>query len=510
MKRGAVILIENGDVYLKIAEIKNQDINILEDQRSSLKPGRDLLKRNKNKCQVVKELCAIIKYYSRIVQEYKVEAVKVVAGGGVGEVLVKDFVQNLIKEKTGFNVDILDEFQEKNYMFQTIINKFRNNISVRDNEVLISYLSADRLAIGIIAREKVIGCRNFKIDSFKMSEILNDIKGKTQDFHKVIKDNFSGLTNALKIFFEKHQLNCLLASGRGIKLIAKLCNLRHGRNFYNIPGVKLSSLFKQIKGKTVEQLEGIYKMSTNDAEIILPVVVILRTLVKLSAVKKIITPVVDMEDILIYKMLFPDKFKAERKHFIKGAIFSARNIGERYKYNRVHGSLVSEFSISIFEELTKKYSFNKKDGLLLEVAAVLHDSGKFLSIENHSRYSYEIIRNSDITGLKKREIILTACIAKLHSGQNEEINDYDFKELTLPERIRVAKLTAILRIADALNKSHYNKFNQLKLELNENELQIRVHTNKETVLEKSVIEKKARLFEKVFALKPVLKSKMIF
>ena len=75
------------------------------------------------------------------------------------------------------------------------------------------------------------------------------------------------------------------------------------------------------------------------------------------------------------------------------------------------------------------------------------------------------------------------------------------------EYLLIAKLTAILRIANALDRSHKQKFKNVKISLKEKELIILVETDEDITLEKGLLPEKAAFFEEVFSLEPVIRQK---
>ena len=70
----------------------------------------------------------------------------------------------------------------------------------------------------------------------------------------------------------------------------------------------------------------------------------------------------------------------------------------------------------------------------------------------------------------------------------------------------VAKLTAILRLASSLDRSHKQKFVDLKAVLRDNELHLSATTAEDTTLELSYFVNKAEFFQEVFSITPIIKQ----
>ena len=71
----------------------------------------------------------------------------------------------------------------------------------------------------------------------------------------------------------------------------------------------------------------------------------------------------------------------------------------------------------------------------------------------------------------------------------------------------IAKLTAILRAANALDRSHHQRITEINVSVKEDELVLTTACNEDLTLERGTLEEKDSLFEEVFHLKPVLHQK---
>ena len=72
----------------------------------------------------------------------------------------------------------------------------------------------------------------------------------------------------------------------------------------------------------------------------------------------------------------------------------------------------------------------------------------------------------------------------------------------------VAKLVAILRVANAMDRSHLQKFKNSKAVIkDDNTLVITTYCREDITLERGLFNSKADFFEEVYGIKPVLRQK---
>jgi exopolyphosphatase / guanosine-5'-triphosphate,3'-diphosphate pyrophosphatase len=91
---------------------------------------------------------------------------------------------------------------------------------------------------------------------------------------------------------------------------------------------------------------------------------------------------------------------------------------------------------------------------LLEYAALLHDIGHAIDHDRHNRHSYYLVKNADLLGFEPVEIEMIALALRAHRKQSAQLDSPEWEALSTGKR-RVARgMAAILRIADALDRSH--------------------------------------------------------
>ena len=71
----------------------------------------------------------------------------------------------------------------------------------------------------------------------------------------------------------------------------------------------------------------------------------------------------------------------------------------------------------------------------------------------------------------------------------------------------ITKMVAILRVANALDRSHKQKFGKVSFTIKDKELLIQAETKEDITLEKGLFPPKADFFEEVFHIRPVIKRK---
>ena len=129
----------------------------------------------------------------------------------------------------------------------------------------------------------------------------------------------------------------------------------------------------------------------------------------------------------------------------------ARHLGETGE----HSGHVADLALQIYDQLEGYLKVPSTARELLEYAARLHDVGHHISHKNHQRHSYYLITNGELFGFRRDEVEIIAQTARYHRKGPPKASDEEFGALSSPDRRTVRTLSAILRVADGLDRTRY-------------------------------------------------------
>jgi len=192
--------------------------------------------------------------------------------------------------------------------------------------------------------------------------------------------------------------------------------------------------------------------------------------------------------------------------FESEVVQSATNLGRRYQIDMRHSRQVEKLSLDLFDATEHLHQLRSRDRLLLRVAAILHEVGNFINVRSHHKHSYYIIHNSEIFGLSLADIEIIALVARYHRHSPPKAAHEGYAELPREDRMRVSKLAAILRVADALDRAHSQRVRELTTRISENKFHVLLPDVADATVEQLALTDKADLFQHLFGLEVVLDS----
>jgi len=119
----------------------------------------------------------------------------------------------------------------------------------------------------------------------------------------------------------------------------------------------------------------------------------------------------------------------------------------------------------------------------LEYAAILHDIGYLINSRQHHKHSYYLIKNSDLSGFTADEIELIANVARYHRRAMPDDDHKTLKDLDPTLRDPLSVLGGILRLGDALDRTHFGVIQSLCCSVSPAHLDIALSTTDDAALE---------------------------
>ncbi len=177
-------------------------------------------------------------------------------------------------------------------------------------------------------------------------------------------------------------------------------------------------------------------------------------------------------------------------------------LARRYNYDADHSHQVECLAGTLFMELADYHKLDRGDRKLLEFAAILHDIGYFVSAQGHHRHALMMILTEPLIPFTRDEVKIIANVARYHRKALPTQDHTVYGTLSDEDRRRVTYMAAMLRVADALDKSHKALVRELNCEVTEDSVIINVVSEKEMPDETAALTRRGDLFFALFKKAP--------
>jgi len=179
---------------------------------------------------------------------------------------------------------------------------------------------------------------------------------------------------------------------------------------------------------------------------------------------------------------------------------------ERIEKEPQHVRHVTLWSIFLFEKLASLHQLTKQELELLVAGSLLHDIGWSTATEErpHHKESARLIRKHTWKDLTRSQTDFIALLARYHRKSIPSPLHRRYANLPKKKKNHLHFLAGILRVADAIDRSHCQSLHPADLEIRPGVCLIHI-TGKDTGEAQFGIERKGDLFQQAFGHQPFLK-----
>jgi exopolyphosphatase/guanosine-5'-triphosphate,3'-diphosphate pyrophosphatase len=261
----------------------------------------------------------------------------------------------------------------------------------------------------------------------------------------------------------------------------------------------LDKLLRKCRPLTADELARAYKLPFTDAETITPALLVYRALLKATRTKRMIVTDVSIRDGLLFDLARRAAGKQDASAY-KEVIQSAQVVAQKYRIDMGHAGQTRALAVQLFDRLANEHQLGQRHRMLLEVAAILHEVGMFVSSRAHHKHSLYLIAHSEILGLTQDELAMVANIARYHRRSRPKPSHTDYMTRPREQRMIVNKLAALLRVADALDISRTQRIDNFESRIDNNGLIISVKTQGDLTLEERSLAEKGDMLLDIYGL----------
>src|SRR5205085_1722665 len=128
-------------------------------------------------------------------------------------------------------------------------------------------------------------------------------------------------------------------------------------------------------------------------------------------------------------------------------------------------------------QLRERLRLPTEERIVLAAAGLLHEVGYLINYERHHHHSYHIIMHGNLRGLSPKERELVANVARYHRRSTPKLSHDNFARLLPAERATVRRVSAILRLADGLDRTHTQAVKELRVSWRDERLVVGVQAD---------------------------------
>ncbi len=509
VRTAAVIDIGTASVRMAIGEISEElGVRPLTALSQAVNLGRDTFMKGSLDRGTIEECVRVLKSYRRILGEYGVERpdqVRVVGTSAVREAQNRLTFLDRVYTATGFQVEPLDESEVSRITYLGIQPQLRADPQLTDARVAIAEVGGGSTELLIVQNADVLFSHSYRLGSLRLRAQLDSYHASHSSSRAILESQIHRIAQQMLQQAPQEPPTELVTIGGDMRFAAKeLIPNWQPADLARLPLEKLERLADEVLSLNEDRLVHRYHVTFPDAGTLGAALLAYVHLARTFQLKQLIVSNVNLRDGLLQDLAHRGSWNED---FSNQVIRSAIELGRKFEFDEPHARHVAKLCKILFQGLRDEHQLEPRYELLLCCAAYLHEIGLYVGASGYHKHSMYLIQNSELFGLSKRDEMLVALTARYHRRASPKPTHFGFTNLERDLRIAVVKMAALLRVADALDASHSQRFHELRFSREGGRLVISIPQVDDLSLEQLTLKQSGTLFEETYGM-PVLLRKL--
>jgi len=505
----AAIDVGSNAIRLSIASVDgDRKLTSLENLREPVRLGQDVFAKGMITDSTIEQAVDAFAKFKEAIDHNGVNWSKALATSALREATNRDMFIDRIAQRCGIDIVVVEPEEEARLIHLAIASK----INLKNKTAMLIDIGGGSTEVTLTSDGSIVSTESYKMGAVRLLQLLSSgISGKEKrngerEFNQLVREYVESTQRRLKREIGGKKINICVGTGGNIETLGSLREELLGKDREtSIEMDELDTIVKRLQALSFEERIQQLKMRPDRADVIVPASIILQQIARVAGVDEILIPKVGLKEGILIDMVL-NLYEETRHAYRDQVMASALEIGRKYFFDEQHGTSVSHYAIELFDQTRNLHNLSLEHRLLLEVAALLHDIGNFISATDHHKHAQYLLTATPVIGLSQSQMAIVANVARYHRKSFPKQQHEAYSALSSKDRVVVSKLAAILRLADAMDNEHASKVESFSVEYRKPKFAIRLKGEGDLLLEKWSLMKKAEMFEEVFSVKVIVED----
>jgi len=489
-------------LYILNVSPSKQEWKIVDSMWLPIQIGKDIFVRGSIRQETLSELNRILTRYQEVIRSYRISDIKAFITSALSEASNSESVISRCESILGVPVTIIHPHQENEAIYLAVSHITHNHPQLKHGTILTLHVGSGSSRLFLEQNGSLLLSQTYHTGILRLSQYLPSTPSAYESyFYPFVKH----LQKTIQTTIGDTPLHLVLLHDDIVRMLERL-GYKENHHLYLLSRQEIEKITVAFLSLPDEELVAHYSIPDTTLQTIRISLVFFLTILRQLSLSELYLPHTISTFGFAYELLHKDNEK-----LTTATLSSVMALAKRYQYDAEHAQKVMQYSSLLFDAMKIPFHLSEREKLYLQVAALLHDIGYFVGPTNHHKNTYDLLRHTEIFGLDPEEVLLIALIARYHRKSPPKKTHNEFVNLDIHKRILVTRLSAILRIANALDTCHMPAIRHLEVHLKDNTLSLLCHVEPKhghayEVIQNAVTVNKT-LFENFFGIKVVIEKR---
>jgi len=467
------------------------DTQIIQRYRVPVRLGHDAFTTGTLSEQSIDDTLEAFREFRRLLDQHHIETYRALATSAMRSSRNGLELVQRIFDESGIILNLI-RGEEEARLVQYSISK---RMDLSNKHALLMDMGGGSVEISFCKDANVAFSQSFKIGTVRLLEMMN----QNTDFKVNFTSKIQYLRQSVSRNLGRSDVDVCVATGGNATAIGILA-VEQGiaENKDQISRKQLGQVIKLLDSMSFEERMTQLGLRPDRADVILPAAMVFREIMKVASCKSMVMPDAGLLDGILFDMLDSEEDMLRSRY--DNLMAMSRNLGKKFHIDRHYGECVATLALSIFDQLKPLHNLKKEDRILLEITGKLHEMGMYINAHRHHHHAAYLISEVPLFGIPEKDRAVLSQIFRYQRKSAPSDDHAKFAALSGAEKQKVWHLSAILRLAIALNRERRERVGNVILTFDDEALSLRLEGATDMLLERWAVLKVADYVQQAFGL----------
>jgi exopolyphosphatase/guanosine-5'-triphosphate,3'-diphosphate pyrophosphatase len=501
-KRIAAIDIGTNSIHMIVAEAsERRGYRVVDREKDMVQLGLSSLDGQPLTNDAIERGVISIARMSEIAQRWEADEIIAVATSAVREAPNRREFLRLVREASGIKVRVISGEEEADYIFRAV----RSTVDLQGSTAVCIDIGGGSAEVVVGTADEIFYTASEPLGSLRLSQRF-ELTGRPSDASiEACREYVAERAARFRKRVRRLGVDMAIGTSGTILTLASVCN-RSGDGdaaanaLKRIDVARLGEVIPQLAAMTDSERSERFGIEGKRAATIIGGAIALDGILRALKVESLLAcPVAIREGIVESRVAVLGRSTRPGRGSLRR--HSVHALAERTDCDMRHARHVSRLAGRIYDQTLTLHEMLPEMRELLEYAAMLHESGAHISDRGHHKHSYYLIRHGDLRGFTEEQLLVIANVARYYRKAPPDVTHPNFEELTDEQKSSVQKLSAILRVAEGLDRGHRQRVRDVAVQRRGSVVRFVARTRADASLELESAGKRAKYFGKLFNVK---------
>jgi exopolyphosphatase/guanosine-5'-triphosphate,3'-diphosphate pyrophosphatase len=499
--RIAAIDIGTNSIHMVIAQSRGDaSFDVIDREREVVQIGRGSFAGGRLRRAAIRRTADALARFVRLARRHQVDRILCTATAAVREARNGGEFLSAAREASGISPRVIPGDEEGRLIYLAV----KSALQLEEAPALIVDIGGGSVQLVVGNRERLSHAASVPLGALRLTELMVPRDPPTRrDVARLRRHVRRKLRPALREL-EPFEIKRAYGSSGSIHALAQTVAFSQTGvpleqlNGYFLAADGLERLVARLQRMDQAEREHLPGIDAARAEILLAGATVLHELLSMLGLDGItLSDFGVREGLVTDHLVYHAKEISKLEHVDDLRLRSVYMLLAKFNADGAHPRHVATLALALFDALRSRHKLDAEARELLNFGALLHDIGSAIGYDGHHEHSYYVVKNGNLRGLSAVEVAQVALVTRYHGKGRPRKRDPEYAALDKNQRRVVLWLSAILRIAEGLERSHYQLIRSLRVVRRDATVSIVVSARREAQLELWAARRRTGLLERL-------------